>query len=647
MGDALLLSGPQPVKDHLMPAFFRAARLATVLLAAAGPAAAQLSAIATHHYDTLRTGWNPHEAVLSPASMAAGGFGLLSQTALDEQVDAQPLFAAAQTIAGVPGVHDVVYVATENNTIYAIDANSGTVLLHQNYGPAVPISALPGGCNNNSNNMGINSTPVFDPAANTIYALTYTYENSVPTFRLHAINASTLIDRLPPVVPGGSAALKNNRPEAFVSANNRQRAALLEANGNIYAGFASWCDINANVARGWVLGWNAQTLAQLPVDELTDRRVVSPDNFYLSSVWMSGYGLAADSSGSIFFVTGNTDYNGKNYSSTYNIAESVVKLSPDLTTVESFFTPNGGANGWQNFDRNDLDFGAAGVLLLPDQSGAHPHLAVAAGKAGPMYLLDRDNLGGLGSKRVTLGAYNNNGCWCGQSYFVGGDGTPRVVESTGASLDIWKVQTAPTTALVYDVGATLTSGQDPGFFTTVSSNGTQPGSAVVWAVGRPTNTNPADVTLYAFDPAQGASQLYSGTAGTWPFAGSANANIVPVVANGHVFVASYGNLSIFGLGAGSARHFVAPPRPAMVAALRAPHALTGTVSAIDGAVITLRLRDGRTVRVDTGPARAAHAYAPAALGAASLVEGDWEGATFSARYVLHAKPGAGLWRADE
>jgi hypothetical protein len=606
--------------------------------------------ITTYHYDNLRTGWNQTETTLTAANVGSPSFGLQYQVPLDEQVDAQPLFVSNQAISG-QGNHDVVYVATENNTIYAIDANNGSVLASHNYGTPVPIYALPGGCNNNSNNMGINSTPVIDLAAGLLYAITYTYENSTPTFRVHAINLSTLQDTIPPVAIGGIGYLKSGKKLPFVSANNRQRAALIETGGNIYAGFASWCDINANVSRGWVLGWNTGTLNPVPGAELVNRLNHSQDNFYLSSVWMSGYGIASDSTGSLFFITGNSDYNGKAYNSTYNLGESVVKLSPDLTTVQSFYTPTG-ANGWRVLDPEDADFGAAGVLLLPDQAGTYPHLAVAAGKAGPMYLLNRDNLGGAGGPRKTLGTYNNNGCWCGPSYYVGADGVGRVVESTGGSLDIWKVQTSPSTALVYDVGNGLSTGQDPGFFTTISSNGTQAGSHVIWAIGRPTNGQTWALTLYAFDPSNGAARLYqspSTAAGTWPFGGNANANLVPVVANGHVFVASYGNLSIFGLSPPGAKPTTAlrePPHPTMPVFAGAPHDLYGIVTSIDGATITMRSRTGQTVHVDVSVAQAAGAYAAPKVGHAALIRGDYSKGTLVAKFVLHAKPQASLWGPD-
>ena len=603
----------------------------------------------TYHYDNQRTGWNQSETVLSAASVGGGQFGLLSQVALDEQVDAQPLFLGGQMIAG-QGTHDVVYVATENNTVYAIDAANGAVLTSNNLGTPVPISALPGYCNNNSNNMGINSTPVIDRDAGLLYVIAYNFiDNATPTFMLHALDLTTLQDAMTPVAVYGQSTFRNGKTERFVGANNRQRAALLETGGNIYAGFASWCDINADASRGWVLGWNASTLAPLPVGVLNNRLATSPDNFFLTSVWMSGYGIASDDNGSLFFVTGNSDYSGTTWNRKYNLAESVVKLSGDLTTVESFYTPNDANFGWRPLDREDGDFGSAGVLLLPPQPGKYPNLAVAAGKGGPTYLLNQDNLGGLGEPRKTLGTVENDGCWCGQSYYVGADGQGRLITSTGGTLRSYILETSPKPSLSFEAGWGVYTGQDPGFFTTISSNGTQAGSAVIWAIGRPTDTDPADVRLFAYDPANRSGPIWQGVAGTWPFAGSANANLVPVVANGHVFVASYANLSIFGVSPDAARHtaFHAPPRPNVVVFPGAPHELHGIVMARDNDSLLLRLRSGETVKVAFGAAQTASHVAPPSVGHAALARGDYGAdGVFEAMYLLHQKDSAKLWAAD-
>ena len=636
---------------RLLGLFATAAALAGTAQAASHarlPAGALPGDIVTYHYDNMRTGWDAAETALTPANVASANFGLLGQVALDEQVDAQPLYLGGQAISG-QGTHDVVYVATENDTVYAIDAESGATLLSSHLGTPVPISALPGYCNNNSNNMGINSTPVIDRDAGLMYVMTYTYENNVPVFRLHALSLSTLTDTLASVVVTATSDYNTGKPAHFVAAQNRQRAGLVETSGNIYAGFASWCDINANVSRGWVLGWNATTLQPLPAAKLFNQRTKSPDDFFLSSVWMSGYGIAADDNGSLFLITGNSDYSGTTYNKSYNLAESVIRLSADLTTVQGFFTPKSGPYDWRHLDYADNDFGAAGILLLPTQAGATPNMAVAAGKAGPMYLLNRDNLGGLSNPARTLGQYANYGCWCGQSYYVGADGVGRVVESTGSTILVWKVRTSPASLSIESHSQGLNSGQDPGFFTTISSNGTQAGSAVIWAISRPTDTDPANVYLQAFDPANGAAYLFGAVAGTWPFAGNANANLVPVVANGHVFVTSYGNLSIFGLAPAGARHatFKAPARPVPISDTSTPHALCGIVTAMQDGGFTLRKRDGSVVRVDDAAAgRAFHLAAPS-LGHASLVRGAYgKDGVFVAAYVLHQKDSTGLWPAD-
>src|ERR1019366_5818832 len=182
------------------PGFAQAATAsATVTVSSGSPATASATvtvypnnnvplAVTTYHYDNLRTGWNQQETTLSATNFPAN-FGILHTVPLDEQVDAQPLLVPGMTIAG--GTHDVVYVATENNTVYAIDASSGAILLQRNLGTPVP---TPLGCTNNSQNGWINSTPVIDPAAKTLYVIAYV-NGSPPTYQLHALNLSTLAEQ--------------------------------------------------------------------------------------------------------------------------------------------------------------------------------------------------------------------------------------------------------------------------------------------------------------------------------------------------------------------------------------------------------------------------------------------------------------------
>jgi hypothetical protein len=504
------------------------------------------TAVTTYHNDNYRTGWNSTETTLTPSNVNSKQFGLLATVAVDDQVDAEPLLVPNVNITagGNQGTHDVIYVVTGNDTVYAIDANSGTILLSNHLGAPV---RMPLGCNNNGPNVGITSTPVIDTSTNTIYLIAYTQDASGPSYWLHALNLSTLVDTLnSPEIVTASHTLTNGTTFIFNATYQRQRPALLEANGNIYAGFGSFCDFAANVSRGWLLGWNATTLAPLGANQLVDTQASSPDDFFLSSIWMSGYGLAADDSGNVVFVTGNSDYSGTTYDGVTNIQESVIEVSSDLTTVVDLFTPS----NWSYLDETDGDFGSGGVLILPDQTGSVPHLAVAAGKAGAMFFMNEDDLGGYSPNgNNVLGTYNIGGCWCGQSYFVDPvDGAGRVVSSGGNRAKVWKLLTSPSPTLTpVTQSPAINTGQNGGFFTSVSSNGNS--NAIIWALSRPVSQNPAALDLIAYDPDSGGktmSTLFSTVAGSWPNI-NGDSNQVPLIANGKVYVASFKKLMIFGL----------------------------------------------------------------------------------------------------
>jgi hypothetical protein len=386
-----------------------------------------------------------------------------------------------------------------------------------------------------------------------MYVMSYGQESGTPVYRLHALSITSLADAVPPVVVAATQTLADGTVYQFNAAYSRQRPALLLANGVVYAGFGSFCDFNRAFTRGWVMGWTAGSLAPLGAAVLVNRQPPHSSPTFLSSVWMSGYGLAADAAGSVYFATGNSAPSGTTYDSQLNLAESVVKLSPDLTTVQDFFTPGGRKNGEVELDIKDLDFGSGGVLLLPPQPGAVTNMAVAAGKAGVMYILNSDALGGYvaSGPNQDVGEFAIGPCYCGQSYFTGADGAGRVVSSGGGRAMIWHLHTKPHTAMAVERKmAPLTGGQNWGFFTSVSSNAQVAGTAVIWAVARPAKTGTPSVTLFAYDASTGVT-LYSASAGPWPNPG--NANLVPVVANGLVYVASYKQLAIFGLAGTRAR----------------------------------------------------------------------------------------------
>jgi len=522
-----------------------------VFISASVLLAAGQTAITTYHYDNYRTGWNRSETVLTPANVGGTTFGLLRTVALNDQVDSQPLVVpGVQITAGsYQGTHDVVYVATESNTVYAIDVHTGTVLLSPNFGAPVSQQSLPGRCYANGPSVGITSTPVIDPNSHTLYVMVYTQGPTGKAYMLHALDLGSLTDKVTPQTVTASQTLTNGTIFNFNAQYQRQRPALLLSNGSIYAGFGSFCDKAPKLSRGWLLGWTAGSLAPFPSNHLNNRHATG--KYFLSSIWMSGYGPATDDAGNILFVTGNSE--AGTYDGVTNIQESVVKVSNTLTTVLDLFTPD----TQESLDQAHEDFGSGGVLVLPDQPGSTPHLAVAAGKYGTMYLINEDNLGGYSpTQNNILGSYPVGRCWCGPSYFVDpADGLGRVVTSGGRKAMVWKVQTSPTVALTRLAVSPNTGGgitQDPGFFTTISSNGNN--NPIIWALARPPDLSPV-VTLFAFDPESGGSTLktlFSGTAGAWPNV-AANANLVPVVANGLVFVASNQQLQIFGLTGANAK----------------------------------------------------------------------------------------------
>jgi hypothetical protein len=617
--------------------------------------------VVTYHYDGQRTGWNSRETALSASNVNSASFGLLSSVAVDDQIDAQPLLVTKQSIQGVAGNRDVVYVATEGNSLYAIDASSGQVLLQRNFGTPVKISLL-GDCHDNGGQIGITSTPVIDRAAGRLYVIAYTNDAGVLTYRLHALNLTTLADAIPPVVVSASHTLSDGTTTyTFQASRNRQRPALLEVNGNIYAGFGSFCDFFADLSRGWVLGWNASTFQSLTVNQLNDKLVNSFHGYFLSSVWMSGGGLAASADGSIFFASGNSDPSGTSYDPVNNLAESVVKLSGDLSRVVDYFTPN----DVSFLDSNNADFSAGGVLLIPTQSGPVPDLAVHLGKIGPLYLLNQQNLGKFNpnggvqcNPREVCAADKvvgnfaldpSDDCWCTPSYFTGSDGVGRVVLSAGHHIIIWKIQTSPTVTLVKErTLPDIASGQDAGFFTSVSSNGTQAGSAVVWAISRPTDQNPANILLYAFNPTNG-SLLFSANAGIWPSPG--NANIVPVVANGRVYVGSYKQLAIFGPKAAGAAVATAQPALSATAPSETPvrwNQITGRVLRVSGTEVIVQQRWGAHVKIDAKPAQDARQSVLILKGEIITAEGNYDAlGVLHAKTIVRAKASPALWPRDQ
>jgi hypothetical protein len=609
-----------------------------------GGAPAWAQSILTYHQNTLRDGWDAAEKTLNVANVGGGTFQLQAMATLDSQVDAQPLVVQNQTISG-HGTHTVVYVVTGGDTLYAIDGSSGAILLSRNFGTPIPRSALPGGCTNNGPTIGILSTPVIDTSNKTIYLIADTYENGAAVFRVHAVSLSTLQDTLTPVVVTASAKLADGTSYVFDANVERQRPALLLAGGTLYAGFGSYCDQATNLSRGWLLGWTAATLAPLAHNRLQDTISTANSDYFLNAIWMSGFGPSTTGANSaIYFVTSNSD------STTYGSDdrdESVMKVSPSLSQNDSYFTdPNHAL-----MDSKDQDFGSGGAMLTPALSGEDSRLVFAAGKPGTMDMFNASTVTSAG----LLASYTIGKCWCGPAYFTASDGTGRLVSSGGANLIIWKMNTsASAPASLTQLSSTaITSGQDPGFFTTISSNGTTAGSAVIWAVGRPTKA-PGTLPLYAIDPATG-DIIHTATAGNWNY-GNSNANTVPTVANGHVYVASYQELAIFGLGA-PAKPVDAGVFDAIAGAAKPPpgfdlpagqHAIWGTIAYSDTTQMELKTRSGEMLWVNIAAARNAGNLAATVDGEAAVAIGSFGAdGVLVASNVEHAKAQQALWSQDQ
>ncbi len=581
--------------------------------------------VVTYHNNNERTGWNQSENTLTTANVRPQTFGLIATVPMDDRIDTQPLVVTNQLIPG-QGVHTVVYVETESNTIYAVDSWSGAILNTVSLGPPVP---RPLGCMDSGPNVGINSTPTIDLKRRSMYVIAYSLIDGKPTYQLRELDLGTLQDKAGSPIPiTASHTFSNGNSFPFHPESQRQRPALLESNGTIYAGFGSFCDWNANTSRGWLLGWSASTHTPLPANELTDTQATDPGSFFLSSIWMSGYGIAAGTAGDLFFVTGNSDE--KTYDGVTNIQESVIRMRSDLTKPLDLFTPN----NVNKLDHDDTDYGSGGVMVLPDQPGNVPHLAVAAGKDGRLFILNRDSMGGFNTpdvpKFVSVG-----GCWCGPSFFNGSDGIGRVVTSGGSSAISWKFNPGASPSLQQDgIANGLPSDGGAGFFTAVSSKGTTPGTSIIWAVGRPSNGS-TQIEAFAFDAAASAgnlTQIWKGNAGTWPSSHSDSgglAYLVPTVANGRLYVPGFKRLSIFGLRSPVRRGFplraepleLAPPEH-MKRSLPEGDLYWGTIRGVDGDHITVELRTGKTISVDLSEANKQQTAIDPVIGRKVVINGS-------------------------
>ncbi len=345
--------------------------------------------VLTSHQDNSRSGANTSETLLMPSNVNKGSFGKLFSTPVDYQILAQPLYMPNVSIAG--GIHNVLYVVTQADSVYAIDADTGAQLWWVNFTntaqgyPAglttasstfLPCSNVPG-----FSQEGIIGTPVIDPSTNTIYMVAKTVQNNTTVRHdLHALDLATGAEKLGgPVQITASSISNKGTVMNFNSLHQKNRPGLALVNGVVYMAFGSNGCNDANT--GWVLSYDATSLQQLGAFN------TSPD-IGLTSIWQSGAGIAADSNGYVYAETAESiNYDVPSGGQSY--CNSILKLSPSSVSLADYFTP------WSvaYLNSNDLDLSSTGILLLPDQSGPYPHEAVATGKQGIVYVLNRDNLG--------------------------------------------------------------------------------------------------------------------------------------------------------------------------------------------------------------------------------------------------------------
>jgi len=491
------------------------------------------SNVATANYNDQRTNSNTSELMLTPQNVNKTTFGRLASIAVDGQIYAQPLYIGNVAIPG-DGVHNIVYVATMHNSIYAFDADtlSSTPLWHVNLGTAVPSSLLYDESPDIQTEAGILSTPVIDTSRGILYAVAETYESGTCVFRLHALSLTTGQEMLqgPIVVRAsvpGSGQASDNGSIPLDPMQHIQRPGLLLSANTVYLAFGSHAD--SPPYHGWLVAYDAANLQnQTAVWNATS-------NGGSGAVWQAGRAPAVDNAGNIYVATGNGDYDGIS-----NFGESFVKLSSGLS-VTDWFTPD----DWRTLSDGDYDIGSTGVVLVPGTD-----LAVGGDKYGSLYSLHTSSMGHLtpasgpnvqSFPAVRWGGIFNLAVW------QDSDGTARlyVLEQANGlrefQLTGGQFNTTP-------VAVSNNSIDIPYDGIAVSSNGGNLQSAIVWLTTGDHSVKPVPGTLHAFD-AQTLTELWnSDMVYDRDTLGSFAKFVAPTVVNGKVFVATFSNqLAVYGM----------------------------------------------------------------------------------------------------
>jgi hypothetical protein len=510
---------------------------------------AQSTSVLTYHYDTARTGLNNTETILTQQTVNANIFGKLFSYPVDGQMYAQPLYVHGVTINGQ--VHNVVFAVTENDSVYAFDADSNAgananALWHSSFIQppgvvTVPSDDIKPGYTDVAPQIGITGTPVIDNGKLFVVAATKETNGQVVTYvqRLHALDITTGLDTtgspvvISPTFPGLCTSNDGNGHVTFGPLLQNQRAALLASNGVIYVGWGSHGDYRP--FQGWLVAYNESSLQQVSVLN------VDPDkSFYCNGgIWMAGSGPAVDAAGNIFLATGNGNFKppaqgGNSY------GDSWLRLTSALQPVD-YFTPH----NQDTLDKENKDVGSGGIIVLPDQPGPFPHLMTGAGKEGTIYLVNRNKMGRYNAngdiqivQELPLALHSMFGVpvyFQNTVYFAATGDFIKAFQLTNGQFQATPVSQSANAYSYPGVGLSISSGPT--------------GTGILWALDSQVAVqNSTSAILHAFKADNLKSALYSSnTFKTRDAPGPGVKFTVPVVVNGKVYVGGASSLSVFGL----------------------------------------------------------------------------------------------------
>ena len=500
--------------------------------------------VTTYHYDNARDGLNSQETTLTTANVNSKSFGLVANYPVDAKVDAEPLYLSNVAIGS--STANILYIATEHDSVYAFNASTNAQVWKTSVAGSGETTSDNHGCDQITPEIGITSTPVIDRsvgAHGAIFVIGMTEDSSGGYHqRLHALDLTTGAElagsptEIAATYPGNGQNSTNGKV-VFDPGQYAERVGLLLLNGTIYTAWTSHCD--SAPYTGWVMGYDETSLKQSTVFNLTP-------NGSDGAIWMSGFGLAADTSSNIYFIDANgtldDDFSASGLPDKMDYGNAIVKLSTsnDLALADYFEPYDTDAES-----AADTDFGSGGAMLLPDltdSTGKTRHLIVGAGKDTNIYLADRDNMGKFHSGSNSnlyqeLPGALANGAWSGPAYF----NNTVYYAGVGDALKAFPISKAL-------LAATPSSKSSmafpyPGATPGVSANGTKNG--IVWAVE---SSLASPGVLHAFDATNLANELYNSTqAGSRDGFGNGNKFITPLIVNGRVYVGTQNSVAVFGL----------------------------------------------------------------------------------------------------